>query len=51
MSCLTERTLKRLELLLPRCKKYNDYPHSIHTEEREELAMMFAATFTVNCTR
>lgn len=45
MSCIKQQTLRRLELLMPKCRKYNDNPQAIPLEEREELSLMFAATF------
>lgn len=45
MSCIQQQTLRRLELLMPKCRKYNDNPQAMPLEEREELSMMFAATF------
>lgn len=45
MSHIQQQTLRRLELLMPKCRKYNDNPQAIPLAEREELSMMFAATF------
>ena len=45
MTHIQQQTLRRLELLMPKCRKYNDNPQAIPLAEREELSMMFAATF------
>ena len=45
MSRITETTKRRLGMLLPRCIRYKDNPQAIPSEERDELSMMFAATF------
>lgn len=44
-SRVTEQIVRRLNLLHTRCKPFNDKPELIPFEDREELAMMFAATF------
>lgn len=43
---MREQTVRRLRLLAPRAIQYKDAPTSIPREEREELAMMFASTFS-----
>jgi hypothetical protein len=45
MSQLTDTTKRRLGMLVQRCVRYKDNPQAIPLEEREELSMMFAATF------
>lgn len=45
VSRITEQTKRRLAMLLERCNRYKDNPVAIPAEEREELSMMFAATF------
>lgn len=42
---ITEQTKRRLGMLLERCNRYKERPETIPLEEREELSMMFAATF------
>lgn len=42
---LDDTLLRRLHLLHEKCGKFKDNPESIPKEEREELSMMFGATF------
>lgn len=44
-SRITEQTKRRLGMLLERCNRYKERPETIPKEEREELSMMFGATF------
>lgn len=45
MSFITEQVARRLSMLNTECKKWNEYPHEIPRDKREELSMMFGSTF------
>lgn len=42
---ISDRTLRRLELLMPRVREYNEYPEKMPRVLREEFSMMVASTF------
>ena len=45
MSFITEQVARRLTMLTKECKVWNENPHEIPKEKRDELSMMFGSTF------
>lgn len=41
---MREQTMRRLRLLAERCATWNDAPQTMPVQEREEIALMMAAT-------
>lgn len=46
MSFITEQVARRLTMLTKECRVWNERPHEIPKDKREELSMMFGSTFT-----
>lgn len=45
MTYITEQVSRRVSMLARECKVWNEQPHAIPREKREELSMMFGSTF------
>ena len=45
MTYITEQVARRLSMLIKECRQWNEHPHEIPRDTREELSMMFGSTF------
>jgi len=43
---VSEKTLRRLQMISPRTREWDDHPESMPKDVRDEIAMMVASTFT-----